>query len=345
MSGDDVLIVIPALNEEAHIAGVVAAMQADAAMAGALIVVSDGGSRDRTVEIVRGIGMRDPRVRVAVPERPDSLGTPSANVNRAVRQFGAGRRWLVRVDAHAAYPPAYASRLVAAALRTGADCVVTPMLTRGRNCFSRAAAAAQNSLLGTGGSAHRLAGRGGWVDHGHHALMRLDAFRDAGGYDEAFSHNEDAELDLRLAKAGNRIWLADDVMLTYYPRGTARGLWRQYFKYGKGRAMTVSRHGGSRKLRQTIPLLIAPMLLVGALAPLPWLAGMPLLAALLALPSLGYVALCLLYGAWLGRHGDGCAALAGVPAMIMHVAWSAGYWRQVLAGPSPGAFTQPAIAA
>ena len=41
---------------------------------------------------------------------------------------------------------------------------------------------------------------GHWADHGHHALMRISAFRAVGGYDESFSHNEDAELDYRLGR-------------------------------------------------------------------------------------------------------------------------------------------------
>ena len=32
--------------------------------------------------------------------------------------------------------------------------------------------------------------------------MRIAAFRGVGGYDESFSHNEDAELDYRLRQAG-----------------------------------------------------------------------------------------------------------------------------------------------
>src|SRR5439155_3370823 len=158
--GADVLIVIPSLNEEAHIESVIAALQADSRCSEALIVVSDGGSSDQTVAIVERIGRADPRVRVLTTVR--RLST-AASVNRAVECFGHGRTWLVRVDAHAGYPKDYASRLIAKAIETGANSVVTPMFTCGHTCFQRAAAAAQNSFLGTGGSAHRLLNRSGWV--------------------------------------------------------------------------------------------------------------------------------------------------------------------------------------
>jgi hypothetical protein len=55
--------------------------------------------------------------------------------------------------------------------------------------------------------AHRARGQGAFVDHGHHALMSIAAFRAVGGYDPDFAHNEDAELDHRLRAAGYDIWL------------------------------------------------------------------------------------------------------------------------------------------
>src|SRR6516165_8356564 len=134
-AGADVLIVIPSLNEEVRIKSVIAALQADRRGSEALIVVSDGGSSDQTIAIVERIASADPRIRVLTTVK--RLST-SASVNRAVERFGQGRTWLVRLDAHAGYPPDYASRLVAKAIETRASSVVTPMYTIGETCFERA---------------------------------------------------------------------------------------------------------------------------------------------------------------------------------------------------------------
>ena len=119
-------------------------------------------------------------------------------------------RFLIRVDAHASYPARYCETLLHVQARTQADSVVVGMHTAGSTCFQRAAAAAQNSILGNGGSAHRTEIADRWVDHGHHALMTIDAFDAIGGYDETFSHNEDVELDARLIERGFHIYLTGE---------------------------------------------------------------------------------------------------------------------------------------
>ena len=312
------LVVIPTLNEAGAIARVIERILDDEGLVDPLVVVADGGSTDETREIVRGISRRDPRVRLL--DNPARL--QSAAINLAAACIAGDRPWLVRVDAHADYPKNYASSLVAEAMRTGAASVVVSMDTVGESAFQRAVAAAQNSLLGTGGSAHRLASEGQWVDHGHHALFDLAAFEAVGGYDESFSHNEDAELDLRLTQQGSKIWLTDTVRIGYHPRSTAGALWRQYFSYGKGRARTVLKHYTPLKIRQALPLAIAPAVASLALAPLFWVFAVPALVWAMAALSFGVVLAA--------RKRDAAILLSGPAAMIMHLGWSAGFWAQLI---------------
>jgi len=314
------LIVIPCLNEERHLPGLLAWLRADPAAADARIVVADGGSTDASAEIVRRAAEED--ARVVLLENPKRL--QSAGVNLAVARYGDGAECFVRVDAHAGYPPDFLSQLLDAYRESGAQSVVISMRAAGDACFQRAAAAAQNSVLGAGGSAHRKGGARRWIDHGHHALFNTEAFRAAGGYDESFSHNEDAEFDTRLTARGGKILLAADVLIDYYPRRTARALARQYYAYGAGRARTARKHAAPLKPRQLLPLAVAPALALACLTPLTlWAAA----------PAGAWLTLTLGYGAVLGaRERNVCAIACGVPAAIMHAAWSIGFLRQALAG-------------
>lgn len=327
-----VLIVIPTLNEAAHIGRLLQELLPFAMARSAQIVVADGGSADGTQTIVRDIAASQPRVHLL--DNPDRL--QSAGINRAVQAFGAGCDWLIRIDAHASYPPDYCQTLLDEAARTGADSVVVAMDAVGQTPLQSVIATAQNSRLGNGGSAHRMGGAGRWVDHGHHALMRLVAFRAVSGYDASFSHNEDAELDHRLRAAGYRIWLTAATRLEYYPRSTLSGLVRQYFRFGKGRARNLMKHHLRPALRQAVVALLLPAQLLAVLA-----VWSPVFLAPLAL----WVAGCVVGGLMIGYGGaPEMAALswtrrlirglgAGFVAGTMHLAWSAGFWAQVL-GPS-----------
>lgn len=311
------LIVVPCLNEQAHIGPLLDRLDAAAARLDARIVVADGGSTDGTLDSLQA------RAGGRIAFFHNARRIQSAGINEAVARFGDGFDWLMRIDAHGDYPDDFVDCVLADAEATGADSVVVAMVTQGKGARQRAAALVQNSRLGNGGSAHRAGGGGAFVDHGHHAAMRISAFRAVGGYDESFSHNEDAELDHRLRAAGYRIWMTDRTRMTYYPRASLRALARQYFGYGRGRAMNLMKHRGRPRLRQLVPVFVAPVLAMALLAPVAWV---------FALPALSYLLLCLGYGAALGfrqgRPGEG--VLAGLSAVIMHAAWSAGFWAALV---------------
>ncbi len=313
---DEVLIVIPCLNEAANLPALLGQLLAETE--GQRIVVADGGSTDGSRRIVREIAAKDDRV--ILLNNPARL--QSAGVNLAVETHGAEAAWLVRVDAHCKYPRDYVARLVEAAAARHARAVVVPMISRGFSPFQIAAATAQNSRLGTGGSPHRHRGRGAYVDHGHHALMDMALFRRVGGYREDMAHNEDAELDQRLAKAGARIWLEPELALVYLPRSTVGGLWHQYWGYGQGRARTLQLHRKRPKLRQALPLAV------------PVAGGLALFAPvhpIFALPLAGWALLCLGGGALIGARAHNRYAMAsGAAAMTMHMAWGLGFLKQVV---------------
>lgn len=318
-----ILAVIPALNEERHIEDCIRSLMAGSPVLRLVpMVVADGGSTDATVAIVERLAAEFPNLKVM--HNPRKL--QSAAINFAAGTFASEKtRWLVRCDAHSIYPQNFILHVAEALHRTGAASVVIPMDAVGETCFEKANAWVVDTLLGSGGSAHRGGRRSHYVDHGHHAGFDLGWFRQIGGYDETFSHNEDAEYDHRLGLAGGKVWLDADIRIEYVPRGTVRALARQYFNYGKGRARNLRKHSGRLKLRQAVPILALVGSLFGLLA---GLAFWPLLA----LP-LGYASI--LAGASaaiaIGRKSL-CGLYSGLAAGTMHMAWAAGYLWESAAG-------------
>jgi succinoglycan biosynthesis protein ExoA len=315
-TGSRVLVVIPTFNEASGIEEVVRSLnQALPPEAIVSFVVVDGGSSDGTVEIVRRLAAT--RAWLRLLHNPARI--QSAGVNLAARSLGQAADVLIRCDAHASYPPGFVGRLLETLQRTEADAVVVAMDSMaGRNCLQRAVGWVSDTPLGSGGSAHRAGRRSGFVDHGHHAAFRMASFLACGGYDESFTHNEDAELDCRQRLRGGRIYLDAEIRIGYYPRARLAALEQQYFRYGQGRSRTARRHPRSIRGRQlAVPLHFAASLGALALAPV-W-------PALLAWPLLYVLALAgaSLQAAW--QHRSACGLLSGPAAGVMHLSWAAGF--------------------
>ena len=322
----DVLIVVPTLDEAEHIEGVVTMLLAGAP-ASATLSVADGGSTDGTRDKIHRLAERDPRVRLV--DNPGRI--QSAGVNEAARRAPAGAGFLLRADAHAIYPRDFCRDLLDEITRTGAAAVTVGMKSKAAQGFQAGVAAAQNSRLGTGGAVHRM-GRGGrFVDHGHHALMCLDAFRALGGYDESMSHNEDADFDHRLRQAGGRIWLAEAPVICYLPRRNAAALFRQYRSYGSGRATMLLKHRLRPRLRQVLPLATGPAAGLATLGIA--LASLDARWLLLGAPGALWAAACLGYGFVLAiRARSPAVAWSGPAAIVMHLAWSIGFFLRLVRG-------------
>lgn len=329
---ETVLAVVPTLNEAAHIEACLASLIGDdPAMRDVTVVVADGGSTDRTREIVEGLRVRWPNL--VLIDNPARL--QAAGLNRAVAEAARPEhKILVRCDAHSDYPPGFVLGIADCLISKQAASVVVPMDARGEGCFQKALACITDTKLGSGGSAHRGGQRSDWVDHGHHAGFDLDWFRRLGGYDETFSHNEDAEYDRRLTAAGGRIWLEAGLRIGIAPRATPAALWRQYRNYGRGRARTVLKHRMRPRLRQMIPVLHVIALVAS-------LAALLLHSGGLAYP-LVYGAMVLGASLWAVVHmRSPCGLWAGVAVAIMHTAWGAGFLMQAMRGTGPVSATPP----
>jgi len=180
-----------------------------------------------------------------------------------------------------------------------------------------------DTRLGSGGAAHRGGTVSGYIDHGHHAGFDLQWFRKLGGYDETFSHNEDAEYDHRVIASGGAIFLDAETRIGYVPRGSVLALVRQYFNYGKGRARTCIKHDKKLKIRQLLPIILViglMMSLLGGVIHTAFLTPVFLYAALLVGISIYMCALKRsLCGLW------SCIILAS-----MHLGWGTGFLTQIL---------------
>ena len=316
MSGDGtpaVSVLVPVLDEEAHLERALASMRAQQVPGGLEILAVDGGSRDASRAILERVAAADPRVRVLDnPERR----TPNA-LNIALH--AARGRYVARMDAHTLYPGDYLARGVERLERGDVAHVSGPQLAEGDGRWSRRAALALRTRLGMGGASFRRAAEELEVDSGFTGVWERATVLAAGGWDEGWPVNQDGELAARIRASGGRIVCVPEMAARYVPRDSLRALGRQYWRYGQYRVKTLCRHPSAARRSHFVPpalvaalgvsLLPGPLGAPGRAARAAWLAALAATAAQQA-----------------ARGADPRDA-AALPLVLgtMHVSWGAGF--------------------
>ncbi|HET7047677.1 MAG TPA: glycosyltransferase [Solirubrobacteraceae bacterium] len=329
---------MPVLNEERHIEASVDAMRRQRFDGSMEFLVIDGGSADRTLEILRELAAEDPRIRIL----SNPLRTTPSGLNVGLAH--ARGRWVARMDAHTAYPADYVALGVKRLADGDTRWVSGPPIATGNGPVSRAVALALRTRLGRGGSRKWASDRDSEareydLDSGVFAgVWARETLLTYGGWDERWARNQDSEMAGRFLERDERLVCLPAMASEYTPRNSVASLWRQYLEYGDYREWTAVRHPHTMRRSH----LLAPALVVTAAAavigPRPARraarAGLVVYAA--ALAAAGATAL---------RDADdpGAAALVPVALAAMHFGHGAGMLRGVARHGVPAAAVARAL--
>jgi succinoglycan biosynthesis protein ExoA len=218
------------------------------------IIVLDGESDDESPQIVGEIAVGESRVKLlSNPKRHQCAGL---NIGIAA----ANGEIIVRADAHAWYDAEYVAIIVKHLLDGDADNVGGAQNLQGKNIFSKAAAVALSSALGSGNAAYRSAKEAKIVDTVWLGAWKKETLLKIGGYDEDMIRNQDYEMNIRLRQSGGKILFDPALKSICYTRSCPGKLFRQYFDYGLYRSLTEKKHPGTLVFRQLLPPIV--MLLV-----------------------------------------------------------------------------------
>ena len=329
--GAGVTFVMPVLNERAYLRRAVETVLAQDVAAPTELILALAPSTDGTTELARELAADERIVLVDNPEADIPIG-----LNRAIR---AGRYpTIVRVDAHSELEPGYTRRALKTLDRVGAANVGGVMKADGRTPFQRAVARAYNSPIGLGGGAYHGGTQEGEAESAYLGVMRRDVLEEVGLFDETIRRGEDWELNLRIRRAGYRVWFDPSLAVTYWPRESWTRLVRQFSATGRWRGELVRRYGRGNSLRFFAPpalvVALALSVVVAVLQATGALAGWWALAAsVVYLPVIAYALLVIVVtiGPGGGRGWrDKLWTLAVLPTM--HVSWGTGFIVGVLRG-------------
>ena len=251
-----VSIIIPTYNEEDNIEAVVGGFLASGYPNILEILVVDGNSTDNTVAKVAELSSLYSKVKLLY--NPFRIQSAALNIGLNACKGDV----FLRADAHCQYAFDYVEKCVNTLLTTKAINVGGAQRFVAKDKFQAGVALAANSVLGNGGAKYRNPQYDGYVDTVFLGCMWKNTLMNVRGYSNQIT-NEDAELNQRLLeKDSEAIYVSSDIKVWYYPRKTWVSLYIQYFKYGRGRFLTATRHTKNPQIRSKLPFVFISCMII-----------------------------------------------------------------------------------
>lgn len=320
-------VIMPVLNEENSVEGAVRSILGQRGARFEVLVV-DGRSSDGTRGIVERLADEDPRVRLL--DNPAVVIPNGLNVGLE----HARGEYIARVDGHATISDGYyeqALRRLAenpklagiGGLRRGASTTPT----------GRAIGLVLSSPFAIGDSINHFGTEYQLTDHASFGVYRADVAREVDGWDEELLVNEDVDFDHRILQAGYEIGFDPQMLVNWHVRDNLPDLFRQYRRYGRGKALMV-RKNGVEAMRPRH--LVAPIAVLGTAG----LAGIavrhPRFAAAAYSPYPAVIAYATAK-ALKSREDSAPVDAKAVPGAFaaIHYGWGLGFLESILFGLQP----------
>lgn len=263
-----VAIIIPTLNEEKFIARCLDSIICQSYPFTEMdVMVVDGGSRDRTRNIVENYRRKYQNIRFIY--NPGKIQSIAFNIG--VRESDAP--YIVRLDAHALYNKDYIEKCIKGLAvdntrgNVGGRCIILPF---NDSLWAKTNAILNYSRFGIGGSAFRVGMKPGDIDTVPFGAFPRAVFEKVGGMREDLSRAEDNEYNSRIRKAGYKVYFDPEIISSYYARPTLQTSCKQMFANGEsiGHLFYIDRK--SIGLRHLVPLMFVISIICGAILSFVW---------------------------------------------------------------------------
>lgn len=268
MENVTVSVIIPLYNEERYIENCIQSLIKQTYPPEKMEwILADGNSTDRTVEIIEKYTDKYPIILLHNEKRK----TPYA-LNMSIER--ASGKYIIRLDAHASFPPDYIEKCVHYLDTTDADNVGGVAETEAKGFTGGAISYMLSTKFGVGGSDFRVGEGNKYVDTVPFGAFRREVFERVGLFNTELLRSEDNDMNSRIRESGGKIWLADDIRFKYYCRDTVGGILKMGMQNGNALFRTLKVNPKAMSVRHFIPffflmsLILMPLL--SAVIPLFW---------------------------------------------------------------------------
>lgn len=259
-------VIIPTLNEEKFIGRCLDSVICQSYPFEDMdVMVIDGGSKDRTIEIVQEYQKKYSNIRTL--NNPGRIQSIAFNIG--IQSSTAP--YIVRLDAHALYKPYYIEGCIKGLKgdskrgNVGGQWDIQP---QNDSLWAITNAILNYSKFGIGGASYRVGAQAGDVDTVPFGSFPRTMIEKIGGMRDDLPRGEDNEFNSRIKKAGYSIYFDPAIECIYYARPTLKASCRQMYANGEsiGHLFYVDRD--SIGLRHLIPLVFVVGIIGGTILPL-----------------------------------------------------------------------------
>ena len=255
-------VIIPCRNEEKYIASCLTSfVEMDYPKNLLEIIIVDGRSKDKTLEIVHNFQLRYPFIKVI--DNPNLFVPHALNIGikNSISEF------IMIASAHSFFEKNYISEVFKALETLNCDGAGGVLKTDVKNKTRKTLSICKvlSNRFGVGNSQFRVGtNKPISADIVPFGIYRKTILESAGFYNERLKRNQDMELSKRMIEKGNKIYLIPSAKSTYFAREAYKALALNNFGNGLWIPLTVfvTKKFSSLSLRHFIPMIFLLSLLL-----------------------------------------------------------------------------------
>lgn len=255
-----VAVIIPTLNEEQHIADCLESLLSQTYPFEKMdVMVVDGGSNDRTRDIVENYKTKYNNIRLINNDK--RIQSVAFNIGVA----NSSAPFIIRLDAHAKYKERYVELCVKhlkEKKEVGDVGGVWDIQPQRKGIIPETNAIINKSRFGIGGAAYRVGAAAGYVDTVPFGAFPRHVVEEIGGMREDMPRAEDNDYVTRIKAAGYKVYLDPRIECVYYSRGSLCSFLKQKFADGKSIGHLYYVNRGAIRLRHFVPLVFVSTILL-----------------------------------------------------------------------------------